>query len=1470
MLLLRDGEDLRWGLMRKMRVSLGRIAATLGLVLAGPALHADPATAPTDCRALAAPAFEGGVDASDLRVADAISACQAEAQAEPEDGAILTFLARAYAKAEDWSGMRTALDAALATGAPEALWYAGVVHEFGYGGMPDPEAAAVYYRQSAEPHGFALAQGNLAYLYRDGNGVPQDQAAAQVLFEKAAAQGLSTAMHSAGEGYAFGFGVPVDTVRALDYFRRAADLGYAPSQLALAEAILDERGTDFDINEALHWMRAAADQGHAPAQSALLDLLSTVHHATSRSDFLEELSSRVAEIYESENAPPELVQKAIGVASTHAGMTTDEEDAAAMERALALYKAADRAADRSALELAEDVALNLVMAERYAEAEKLARETYANARSTDDRVAEYGALLRLRYVMERIGKKEELRWIEERQWQLNPQDIPNSVREMTKDEMREVSEILEELWDLPNDHPRGLKLYRRLLQIKIATAGPKHPSTASDWGSLGLQQQAAGKYQSSLRSYQAQADILAETLGSKHELHVAALGDLAEAQVLAGKISSGLATLERISTDLDATLGPTHPRSLEALNNLAHTYADVGTDVERVAVARRLHFERYASVAGKLDFRTANALWQAYVAIRDTGRTAEADAFFAESHARLVEASEARGIADIHDLEDMRNYASAISYMPGLSIYGEEVARQAVEAARALYGDNHVETAKGRVVLADVLDFVGRFREARLLIDAALATFRQSGIEDEGLVAALSLKSDYLLQDDKHSAAIEILRERLDVMRSQPDADQDQISSAEIDVARALVSKGDLSQAARIVDALRAQREDFRDAFVWPQIANIDAALAFLADDPKRAVRILDETFPGWDRPEHQPDLTDALRLRVLLAVGRNEDALDIARWALEAGGAAEDDIIARAALHETVRRGLANSQEYLGYSLARAAFARAEEVGLNTDEAEALLAEAFESAQPAGLSGASGSAAWAAARANAVRAGAGDAMDRWETAARALAALQETEARGSARAAATGDAFRDAWLTEVQQRRAEIENRLRQAEVELRRRAPFVFDALVPRRVSIDEIRSSSLLGDEDALIMMIGGNDDGGPAFVWAISAEDQAWARVPLSKDDLDERIAALRTDVDATFDLAGAHRLYADLFGDPAIRRVTGDKQVWRIVPTGSFLSLPFAALVTSPPAAMEDGADALREAAWLGTERGLSVLMDMDAGPDVPSDRPRSPGDRLFVGVGDPVFADAGAASVVPAASELFAGAIADRFALARLPRIPYTRLEVERMSQLLGSVQSKLLVGPDANEAALAYHAATGALNRADLILFATHGLVSGTFTGWSEPALALTPPADGPRSLGSETGTDRASLRRALAEGQWIDDGLLTASEIARLSLTADLVILSACDTAAGDSTGADGLSGLASSFLRAGARTLLVSHWPIEDRTAARVTTRLIAMSDQQPEMPMSLALSRVMEELIADTDRPLNAHPAIWAPFMLIETR
>ena len=106
-----------------------------------------------------------------------------------------------------------------------------------------------------------------------------------------------------------------------------------------------------------------------------------------------------------------------------------------------------------------------------------------------------------------------------------------------------------------------------------------------------------------------------------------------------------------------------------------------------------------------------------------------------------------------------------------------------------------------------------------------------------------------------------------------------------------------------------------------------------------------------------------------------------------------------------------------------------------------------------------------------------------------------------------------------------------------------------------------------------------------------------------------------------------------------------------------------------------------------------------------------------------------------------------------------------------------------------------------------------------------------------------------------------------ALLNLNADMVLLSACNTASGEKLGAEGLSGLARAFIYAGARSLLVSHWSVDSDAAAQLTTGLFKALEADPEMGRAEALQKSMMSLASDDENPHYSHPAFWAPFSLI---
>jgi CHAT domain-containing protein len=242
----------------------------------------------------------------------------------------------------------------------------------------------------------------------------------------------------------------------------------------------------------------------------------------------------------------------------------------------------------------------------------------------------------------------------------------------------------------------------------------------------------------------------------------------------------------------------------------------------------------------------------------------------------------------------------------------------------------------------------------------------------------------------------------------------------------------------------------------------------------------------------------------------------------------------------------------------------------------------------------------------------------------------------------------------------------------------------------------------------------------------------------------------------------------------------------------------------------------------------------------------------MIGFGDPVFnaerergAPTGRArseTATRAYSDFWQGAGIDRTMLAlALVRLADTADELKAVAQKLGADSSDLFLRRAASETTVK----SASLGDYRIIYFATHGLVAGDVKGFGEPSLVLTLP---------QHATEK-------------DDGLLTASEIAALKLNADWVVLSACNTIAGEKPGAEALSGLARAFFYAGARALLVSHWAVDSAAATRLTTATFALLASDPKLGRAEALRRAMLDYINDASNPSNAYPAVWAPFSLV---
>jgi CHAT domain-containing protein len=201
-----------------------------------------------------------------------------------------------------------------------------------------------------------------------------------------------------------------------------------------------------------------------------------------------------------------------------------------------------------------------------------------------------------------------------------------------------------------------------------------------------------------------------------------------------------------------------------------------------------------------------------------------------------------------------------------------------------------------------------------------------------------------------------------------------------------------------------------------------------------------------------------------------------------------------------------------------------------------------------------------------------------------------------------------------------------------------------------------------------------------------------------------------------------------------------------------------------------------------------------------------------------------------------------------LNQLPDTRDEINAIAvALMADPVKDAFFGTSANRQTVA----AADLRHRKIVAFATHGLMAGDVPGLDQPALALSP-----------------------RSGMELEDGLLKLDDILKLSLDADLVVLSACNTAAADGMGSEAVSGLGRGFFYAGARSVLATHWPVETASARQLVSHLFERYTRDGKLTRSQALRQAMLEVMDkevekdDHGNPISsyAHPAFWAPYAL----
>lgn len=826
------------------------------------------------------------------------------------------------------------------------------------------------------------------------------------------------------------------------------------------------------------------------------------------------------------------------------------------------------------------------------------------------------------------------------------------------------------------------------------------------------------------------------------------------------------------------------------------------------------------------------------------------------------------------DLFHLKGLAMARTGQPDAALKAYRAALEEMEGTG--YQDSNIKhqslSGAGEALVA-----LGRDEEARPVLIALRDSAGAEGDHD-ALSAALGGLSRLELRLDRPQIAMRYAEQKLALELARQAPDPGAVLVARLNLAVLLLTQSDgiTPQLADVVarvmegDAPTAELDATRTAFLTTLSARLGQDAQALERDPIFAslgrARQAGVLAAMVDHALDQSDLERAasmLRLALSRVTAQSPEYMRLkqaeGRIALAQGNTVKALAALRTATEYYVQPGrqdLPGALDHLPDHLSAL-------LGHGNDKDR--LREAFEVAQMA-LSTKAGAALNDAIARGQTDAAVGDLLRQRQALDRELLRLD----RAIARAAYDGKTPDDLMARAVtaRQTHAALSARIDALAPELRNISAPVPLADLQARLRPDEV-------------MLLYVTSTGSGSFVLAVNDQTMRAARLP-GRSDLGDIARGLRCSAALTdpgcagrgaattrgsfslslepaspgippFDADLAHRAYQTLI--TPVQDVVSGRDRMIIVADQALIALPFHLMLKAPMAPGQS----LRDGGWMIRDHSIelaptvSSFVTMRAATD-----PRVTGVR-FLGVGDPLIGVQRNGPVpfectdTPAAVQLASlgtQALSRGFGQARtravveLSALPDTRCELRQIARQFGP-ESRLMLQDEASEAGFKALSASGQLRDYTVIHFATHGLVAGEI-GINQSGLVLSPPA------------------LPTAE----DDGLLTTDEIAALDLNADFVILSACNTASGDSDTNEALSGMASAFFFAGARSLMVSHWPVYSDAAVDLSTRSFEALRADAGVARAEAVRRAMLGILADpASGPRELHPAYWGPFMIV---
>jgi CHAT domain-containing protein len=752
----------------------------------------------------------------------------------------------------------------------------------------------------------------------------------------------------------------------------------------------------------------------------------------------------------------------------------------------------------------------------------------------------------------------------------------------------------------------------------------------------------------------------------------------------------------------------------------------------------------------------------------------------------------------------------------------EFYARKSITLSLSSFGSNSIEVARGLRSLAAVVNEQGRYPEAVLLSKAALTIVRAAGAAGANSTLALAQRSlgTALVADGKYVEANQVFEEMAAGMKTDPDMAKS-YQFGDLDWVLAMLKTGKFNQANEMVSSMLKRQELSSDK-----------------NSPRLAmIRAFDAASLQAENKWAEADAAYKLSMPILIDQARND---------------AENDT-------SSIKQ-----QQRMTFLLESYLASLAHTAKTDPSQVASATAQAFQIADIARGSG----------------------VQRALTASAARASIKDPQLAGLARQEQdlqrrintlsellTGlrSAPPDQQLPAVQGKvRSDIEVFKSQREAlkkEIEKKFPDYAELVEPKPASIE--RTQKLLNADEVLVSWYFSENTG---YVWAISKQGAQFSQLSIGRKQMAKQIAQLRKALDPgvstideipPFDVVLAYKLYQEILA-PVEASLKG-KKVMLVVPHAELGQLPISLLVTqvtNQPA--KGGAIAFagyKSVPWLTRDIAVAQIPSVTALTALRSLPEGNPNRKNFVGFGDPYFSSAQEKSAQKSASTQLATrgiplklrnvpkiAGVSSAELALLPRLPDTSIEIEEIAKVVGAQPGDIFLHKQAS----VKQVTSMDLSDRKVIMFSTHGLVPGELNGLTQPALAMSSP--------DVTGDQ--------------DDGLLTMDKVIALKLDADWVVLSACNTAAGEGAGSEAVSGLGRAFFFAGAKALLVSNWPVDSVASRTLMTDLFknqqkAQGTSKAELLRQAMLTQIDQGGMKEgaTMKYSYAHPLFWAPFVVV---